>query len=374
MPKVIAPIIPASPTDSYPTHDSKYGLGGYREVLDITERDLISSDRRREGMSVFVQSEGVEYKLIGGILNSNWVGSSSKSGIAIIDFGATPTDNGSVVITGQSGIMDTSGIQVSIMARSTIDNDENSQPFISGSLHFSAQSINTGVVSGTPSSMKMGNIQITLADLQNNKSYPAMQSGKGLSGYQGQNGQTQGQNAQWSNTAEPTAATATNTTAALGSGLGGLFKANAMATSGTDLIIQSFQNPVPTLNITGRNLHVRGVRIDLVNQVVQVATTPFTFAIALAVGHTAVSLATVESASFATGTTKAPRKIPLGFLHLPIGAVDGESARDRIYIKFDTPIVVYPSQFIAIVAKVIKGTATTPETLLFSVGYDSYWE
>lgn len=250
----------------------------------------------------------------------------------------------------------------------------NAQPFIAGSLPFSVQSINTGTVAGTPASMKMGNVQITLGDLNNQKSYPAMQSGKGFTSAQGQNGNTQGQTAQWSNTAQPTAGTATNTTAALGSGIGGLFKANAMATSATDIIICSFQNPNPTANITGRNLYIRGVWVDVVNQVVPVATTPFTFAMAIAYGHTAVSLATVESASFATATTKAPRKIPLGFLHLPIGAVDGEQSRMPIYIKFETPIVVYPSQFFAICAKVLNGTATATETLLFMVGIDGFWE
>jgi len=250
----------------------------------------------------------------------------------------------------------------------------NSQPFIAGSLPFSIQAINTGVVPGTPALMKCGNIQISLADLNNPKHYSDIQAGKGFSGHQGQNGNTMGQTAQWSNTAQPTTGTATNTTAALGTGLGGLFKANAMAASPTDIIISSFQNPNPTINITGRNLYVKGVWIDVVNQVVPVATTPFSFAMALAFGHTAVSLATAESGSFATNTTKAPRKVPLGFLTLPVGTPVGGKAEDRIYVKFDSPIVIYPSQFIAICSKVLEGTATATETLLFCIGFDSYWE
>jgi len=47
-----APIVPGSTIDTYPTHNEKYGLGGYRSVENIAERDAIPMQRRKAGMAV----------------------------------------------------------------------------------------------------------------------------------------------------------------------------------------------------------------------------------------------------------------------------------------------------------------------------------
>lgn len=47
-------ICPTRQDDLYSTHDSRYGLGGWREVDTIIDRDNISADRRRIGMVVYV--------------------------------------------------------------------------------------------------------------------------------------------------------------------------------------------------------------------------------------------------------------------------------------------------------------------------------
>ena len=47
-----APILPATDEDIFPTHDAKYGKGGYRVVADITARDAIPTARREIGMAV----------------------------------------------------------------------------------------------------------------------------------------------------------------------------------------------------------------------------------------------------------------------------------------------------------------------------------
>ena len=48
--KVSGFVAPTSETDIYPSHDSKYGKGGWREVATLLDRDLITTDRRTEGM------------------------------------------------------------------------------------------------------------------------------------------------------------------------------------------------------------------------------------------------------------------------------------------------------------------------------------
>jgi hypothetical protein len=248
----------------------------------------------------------------------------------------------------------------------------NAQPMLSGSIPFSVSMRNTGTVSGSPvAQVKVGNVSVTLADVQVPVNGPTWAALNGWS-HQGLNGGTMGQLVQFSNTAEPTGAAATNTTAALGTGLGGLFKANAMASSATDLIISSYQNPAGGVNQTARNLIITGVRADVTNQVVAVATTAFNFQCAIAFGHTAVSLATTETASFATATTKAPRRVPVGSLYLPVAAAVGQNS-NQIRVSFQSPLIVYPGQFVAFIIKPVLGTATATETLLFNIGFDHYF-
>lgn len=248
----------------------------------------------------------------------------------------------------------------------------NSQPMLSGSAPFSINFRNSGTVSGSPvAQMKVGNVTVSIADLNTTMPFPHQQALYGLS-YQTTNGTAPAQLVQWANTTEPTAAAATNTTAALGTGLGGIFKANSMASSATDVIICSYLNPAATVNITGRNLLITGVWADVTNQVVAVATTAFNFQCAIAFGHTALTLATTEGASFSTATTKAPRRVPIGSLYLPVAAPVGANS-NRIFAQFDSPIVVYPGQYIAFIVKPVVGTATATETLIFNVGFDSYF-
>lgn len=53
MPRVTGPIETSAPSDTYPTHDSQFGLGGLREVETHVQRNFIPNDRRRNGMLVF---------------------------------------------------------------------------------------------------------------------------------------------------------------------------------------------------------------------------------------------------------------------------------------------------------------------------------
>lgn len=56
-------IAPTDSADTYPSHDATYGKGGLRSVADDTARDAISTDRRSEGMFVYVNSTSTLYVL-----------------------------------------------------------------------------------------------------------------------------------------------------------------------------------------------------------------------------------------------------------------------------------------------------------------------
>lgn len=88
-------IVPFTNSDNYPTHLAIYGKGGWRTVNSIAERDAIPIERREEGMVVHVIGQG-DYKLVGGINNSNWV--------PLIQTG-TPVSTGFVNDVGSSNLL-----------------------------------------------------------------------------------------------------------------------------------------------------------------------------------------------------------------------------------------------------------------------------
>ena len=76
-------IVPTDSLDTYATHDDTYGRGGHRSVDTIVERDEISLERRKEGMTVYVKSTKVKYVLEGGLTNEFWTPETSGSGGSI---------------------------------------------------------------------------------------------------------------------------------------------------------------------------------------------------------------------------------------------------------------------------------------------------
>ncbi len=70
---IISMIVPTNHADTYATHDSIYGKGGWREVNTLAERDAIPVERRRRGMVVFVRETLKSYQLKNSDTNGGWV-------------------------------------------------------------------------------------------------------------------------------------------------------------------------------------------------------------------------------------------------------------------------------------------------------------
>jgi hypothetical protein len=223
------------------------------------------------------------------------------------------------------------------------------QPFLTTSLPIFIQKYNSGVVGSSPNVIaKVAAVTVSLMDIASNQTWANQMASCGL-GMQALNGgSATSPQVQWANTALPTAAAATNTTAALGAFLGGLFQMNAPATSATDVIIASYQNPAGGVNQTPRTMKLRGIKIDCVNQVVAVATTGTVFAVAVAWGGSTLTLAATESTTFQTATTKLRRIQPIGVISFPVAAAVGAQAT-TIQFDFEAPIIINPGEFIQVV-------------------------
>ncbi len=221
----------------------------------------------------------------------------------------------------------------------------------------------------TPSAgvqVKIANINISLGDMNCLKDWAHIQSGMMGHSSQGQTGMTMGTTALYANNTNPTAAVPTNTTAALGSGLGGNFWSTNSLAVNTDGIISSYQVPVASAASPQKTLYITRIRIDSIVQTV-LAGGPELLQWGIAYGHTAVSLATAESV-----TTKAPRRIALGFQSFAAAAAAGVQGSQIVY-DLDSPLVIQPGEFIQTIYKNI-GVVGTSGTIAHAISFSGYWE
>lgn len=68
----------------YPTQDPALEFGGYRSVANAAARDAIPANFRSIGMATTLQDTGIEYKLLGGITNADWVATSDAGAAYVI--------------------------------------------------------------------------------------------------------------------------------------------------------------------------------------------------------------------------------------------------------------------------------------------------
>ena len=73
-------VAPTDSEDTYAITDPIFGIDGLRSVADVTERDNVTDERRREGMLVYVRSEQKYYQLGSGLSNTDWAEFSSGGG------------------------------------------------------------------------------------------------------------------------------------------------------------------------------------------------------------------------------------------------------------------------------------------------------
>lgn len=218
--------------------------------------------------------------------------------------------------------------------------------------------------------IKLGYVFVGLQDSAGlGKSNAAINALMGHMASQGQTGHTVGSTALYTNNlAAGAGAAMTNTTAALGTGLGGQFSVLPTLAVGTDGILCSYLNPAATSAIPGKTLYITGIRLQGAVTTV-LAGGPVLYACSLAYGHTSVSLATTE-----TGSAKAPRRLPLGYETFAANAVVGTlGSSGGLAVQFQSPIAVNPGEYVAIAAKNL-GVVTTTGVITVLVAFDGYFE
>lgn len=246
----------------------------------------------------------------------------------------------------------------------------NSFPYLTLNLPLCLMMRNANTVVGG-ATIKVGRASVIQLDLNTTKTWAEQMAMQG-NAYQGQEGDTMGSLAVYSNSALAAAAALTNTTAAAQfTGLGGVALVLPTLTAGTDGILFAYQNPVGSVTQPPKTLVVTGVSVDASVQTVLTGG-PLSLVMGIAYGSTAVSLATAETGSFVTATTKAPRRIPLNILSFVAAAVAGTGVTG-FYVPFKSPPTINPGEWFVITCRNV-GVVTTLGALVMSASVDHYFE
>ena len=242
-------------------------------------------------------------------------------------------------------------------------------PCQSNSLPILIRNYNSGVVSSAIQ-LNVAQIAVTLGDMDSGKDWATSMVTNGQSTISAPDGQTAAQTANYANSAAPASATLSNTTAGYAT-LGGQFQFVAVAGAETDYALFAYLNPAGTSLIPGKTMLVTGVRIDTFNMGAAVATTPTTLQWAIAVGGTAVTLVTTDSA---TAGTRAARRLPLGTQALVVATPIGGQSDKTIDARFGSPLMVEPGTYLHIILKMPVATATASQIIRGVVQINGYFE
>ncbi len=247
-------------------------------------------------------------------------------------------------------IQDTSTEQ--IITRQTMRLPLSAQRVLSSTaIPFGVRVYNTGTAPATAPQLFLVDAYVAILDQNQTKPWPHVLATveRGANA----NPATGAQLAQWANSAEPASATLSNVAAGY-STLGGKFQFVAVAGAATDYAL--FALAVPA------NLVITGVDIETWNTGAASATTPTLLTWSIAVGSTAVSLAT------ATVTRSG-----LGAQDIPVGAAVGARAQ-RISKQFQSPLHCQSGRFVHIILRMPVGTATASQVIAGMVNVEGYFE
>lgn len=230
----------------------------------------------------------------------------------------------------------------------------NGQPFMSSSLPMQIRHAIGGTLAGSVVQFKLWDYSVQLADVQPNLPYGAQMAGLGGTLQVQQGATTGGQLTTYALGAEPGAVTLTASTAPATNSLGGLFLLPAaITTAASDYPLFAWLNPAHTTAIPGKVFFCTGIRVGELTVTTALTGGPIIITYAVGFGSTAASLATTETTTFTSGTTKIARKIPLGLQTLAATAAVG-TLSPGFQVNFeDAPLPVNPGEYLHIIIRVL---------------------
>lgn len=248
------------------------------------------------------------------------------------------------------------------------------QPYMAASLPFAIRHAIGGVAAGAAFSVWLYDWSVMIGDPASYKPWSHQMSLAGGGNQVQQGATTGGQLTTYALGAAPSASTLTASTAPATNTLGGLFLLNATITaSEADYPLFAWLNPAGTAAIPGKNYICTGVRINEAWVASAFTGGPIVLNYAIGWGSTASSLATTETASFTSVTTKIARKEPLGAQSFAATAAAATLAPGFSVDFSMAPKVIYPGQYLHIILRCV-GTNVTVGSVRGAVAVMGYFE
>ena len=239
------------------------------------------------------------------------------------------------------------------------------------SAHLFAQFVNLSTTAGGQKA-NISRWSVYVSDVSGYRDSGLTAAGKGEGLYSLPDGLAAGSAMSHANSAAPSSLTLSNTVAPFATTvIGGQFQFAAVAGAETDYIIFAYQVPAPAVGQPGKNLFVTGFNLSVWNMGAAIATTTTNVHATLAIGSTAASLATTDSA---TAGTRAPRRIPiLGNTSGSVGTSIG-SYITHVGAGFPSPLMVEAGTFLHLIIKMPVGTATASQIIRGTFAPTGYFE
>ena len=303
--------------------------------------------------------------------------------IGVINYNGTETPSGVIVATPTVAtayifdiVISTSGVEFwvnGVLGVIIPTPGGDGQPLLNVGLQLTLTQRNSGAVSGTQMQFKVASCHVTFVDMSISMPLAHQAAAQGLTCQQGISGSTMGSTEAYANNLASGAGTVLNNTTALITGLGGQGSTQPTFAVGSDGIVCGYQVPAGSVTAKGRILMITGVKIHSAVSTTAITGGPILYAYSLAFGMTALSMLTPETASFTSPTTKAPRRVALGFETFASAAAVGTAGSPGgCYMAFNSPIPVNPGEFVAICAKNL-GVVSSAGVITFLVTFDGFW-
>lgn len=313
-----------------------------------------------DGVYVRASSAGIEL-----ILNYNGVETSSGALVGLTDsstpfvFVASTVYDCQIVLTERYCEFWVNGILLKRMAVTTAQG----QPCQSTTLPFAWRHSIGGTAAGAVLQMLFWDYDVLLMDMGHTKPWAHQMSLMGNSTQIQQGAAGGGQLTTYGQSAAPATSTLTNNTAPATNTLGGLYLLPVAITAAeSDYPLFAWLNPTGSSVIPSKNFVCTGIRVgEAVVTIAALTGGPVQLWWALGWGSTASSLATTESSTFASATTKIARKEPLGCQSFAATAANG-TIQPGFQVDFSAaPKVIYPGQYLHVILRV-TGTDLTAGT------------
>ena len=293
--------------------------------------------------------------------SSGWFGVSNFNGVeqtTSVFSGFVPSLNQvylfQIIISSQAAEFWIDGVLYGILASPV----STATPYASISLPFGLRHAITVGAAGAVQQFKLTQYKILTGELDTNKPWAEQAVSMGGNCLSGQPGSTQGQITTYALGAAPAAVTLTASTAPATNTLGGKFLLPATTVAAeSDFPLFAWLNPVGTVAVQGKTFFCDAIRVGELAVFTTLVGGPLIVEYGVGIGSTAASLATTESASFSSGTTKISRKGHLGVQALAAAAAQGVFS-PGFQVLFPTPLPVQPGEYLHIIIRT-QGTAIT---------------